>query len=246
MSGSPETNAPVPRAKAKTPARAKERGRPKQHDENVDRRRVILDAAEGLFSVHGFHGVTVREVGKEAGVDPALLNYYFGSKRGLFDEVFLRRAQVVNERRLLSMTRYETSTPAMTVEGCLQAFFEPVLFLWETGGDGWKNYLRLVALVNNTPTWGGNTMTQFFDPVIDKLIAMLRAVLPGARDEDLYWCYHFVSGALSLSFAETGRIDNLSGGLCHSSDVPAVRKRLAYFMAAGFTALCERMASEKN
>jgi AcrR family transcriptional regulator len=222
------------------------RGRPRQHDENVDRRDGILDAAEALFGVHGFHGVTVREVGKEAGVDPALLNYYFGSKRGLFDEVFLRRARVVNERRLLSMTRYESSTPALTVEGCLQSFFEPVLLLWETGGEGWKNYLRLVALVNNTPAWGGNTMTQFFDPVIDKLIGMLRAVLPQAHDEDLYWCYHFVSGALSLSFADTGRIDNLSGGLCHSNDVPAVRKRLAYFMAAGFTALCERMAEARD
>lgn len=230
--------------KERAPKRGGSRGRPRQHDENVDRRGEILDAAEGLFSIHGFHGVTVREVAKDAGVDPALLNYYFGSKRGLFDEVFLRRAKVVNERRLLSMERYETSTPALTVEGCLQSFFEPVLLLWETGGEGWKNYLRLVALVNNTPAWGGNTMTQFFDPVIDKLIGLLRIVLPTAHDEDLYWCYHFVSGALSLSFAETGRIDNLSGGLCVSSDVPAVRKRLAYFMAAGFTALCERMASQ--
>ena len=228
---------------ARPQAKGARRGRPRQRDESVDRRDGILDAAEALFSVHGFHGVTVREVGKEAGVDPALLNYYFGSKRGLFDEVLLRRAEVVNKRRLLSMSRYETSTPALTVEGCLQSFFEPVLLLWETGGDGWKNYLRLVALVNNTPMWGGSAMTQFFDPVIEQLIEMLRKVLPTARDEDLYWCYHFVSGALSLSFADTGRIDNLSHGLCHSSDVPAVRKRLAFFMAAGFTALCERMAA---
>jgi AcrR family transcriptional regulator len=222
------------------------RGRPKSHDENVDRRHAILDAAEALFSVHGFHGVTVREVAKEGGVDPALLNYYFGSKRGLFDEVFLRRAKIVNDQRLQSMNRYEASTAAMTVEGCLQAFFEPVLQWWETGGPGWKNYLRLVALVNNTPAWGGQTMTQFFDPVIHKLIGLLREVLPNARDEDLFWCYHFVSGALSLSFAETGRIDNLSGGLCRSDDVPAVRKRLAYFMAAGFTELCNRLSQARG
>lgn len=222
------------------------RGRPRQHDENVDRRDAILDAAEALFSVHGFHGVTVREVAKDGGVDPALLNYYFGSKRGLFDEVFLRRAKVVNDHRLKSMDHYEASTAAMTVEGCLQSFFEPVLRLWESGGPGWKNYLRLVALVNNTPAWGGETMTQFFDPVIHKLIGLLREILPNARDEDLFWCYHFVSGALSLSFAETGRIDSLSGGLCRSDDVPAVRKRLAYFMALGFTGLCDRLAQAKD
>jgi AcrR family transcriptional regulator len=226
---------------------AASRGRPRrQLDDSVDRRDLILDAAEALFCVHGFHGVTVRQVAAEAGVDPALLNYYFTSKRGLFDSVFLRRAEIVNTQRTHSMNRYEASTAAMTVEGCLQAFFEPVLSWWESGGDGWKNYLRLVALVNNTPSWGGNTMTQFFDPVIHQLIGMLRRVIPEAHDEDLYWCYHFVSGALSLSFADTGRIDNLSGGLCHSSDVAAVRKRLAYFLAAGTTMLCQRMAQSKD
>jgi AcrR family transcriptional regulator len=228
---------------AQAPARGR---RPRQQDENVDRRDVILDAAEALFCVHGFHGVTVRQVATEAGVDPALLNYYFVSKRGLFDSVFLRRADVVNSQRLHSMNRYEGSTATLTAEGCLQAFFEPVLAWWESGGDGWRNYLRLVALVNNTPSWGGNTMTQFFDPVIQRLIDLLRQCLPEARDEDLYWCYHFISGALSLSFADTGRIDNLSGGLCRSSDVAAVRKRLASFSAAGLTDLCMRLAGSKE
>src|ERR1700712_5657810 len=82
------------------------RGRPRQHDENVDRRDVILDAAEALFCVHGFHGVTVRQVATEAGVDPALLSYYFTSKRGLFDAVFQRRAEIANAQRLQSMNRY--------------------------------------------------------------------------------------------------------------------------------------------
>ncbi|MCP3732531.1 TetR family transcriptional regulator [Sphingomonas sp. MG17] len=215
-------------------------------DDSADRRDLILDAAESLFCVHGFHGVTVRQVATEAGVDPALLNYYFTSKRGLFDAVLLRRAEVVNTQRARSMDRYESSTAEMTVEGCLQAFFEPVLTLWESGGDGWRNYLRLIALVNSTPSWGGQAMTQYFDPVIHKLIGLLREVLPEAHAEDLFWCYHFVSGALSLSFADTGRIDNLSGGLCRSNDVAAVRKRLAYFLAAGTTQLCQRMAKTRD
>lgn len=246
MSLSPAVKTKARKASAGEGKQAVSRGRPRLHDENLDRRDVILDSAEALFCVHGFHGVTVRQVANEAGVDPALLNYYFGSKRGLFDSTFMRRAEIVNVQRLRSMDRYRDSTAEMTVEGCLQSFFEPVLQWWESGGDGWKNYLRLVALVNNTPTWGSNTMAQHFDPVVHKLVDMLREILPDARDEDLFWCYHFVSGALSLSFAETGRIDTLSGGLCRSSDVAAVRKRMAYFMAAGTTNLCKRLASVKD
>jgi hypothetical protein len=115
-----------------------------------------------------------------------------------------------------------------------------VLDLWETGGSGWKNYMRLIALVNNTPAWGGEAMTRYFDPVILKLIDLMRRALPDARDEDLYWSYHFVSGAIALSFAETGRIDILSGGRCRSGDVQAVRERIAPFLASGFIELARR------
>src|ERR1700761_2822556 len=122
-------------------AGARKPGRPRVRVDSANRGNVILDAAEALFSVHGFHGVTVRQVAEEAGVDPALLGYYFESKRGLFDAVLLRRAEIVNANRLLSMARYEAETPTLTVEGCLESFFEPVLQWWETGGAGWKNYL---------------------------------------------------------------------------------------------------------
>ena len=70
---------------------------------NGDTAVAILDEAEDLFSKHGFHGVTIREVAREAGVDTALLHYYFGTKRGLFDAVFLRRAELINRYRLDAM-----------------------------------------------------------------------------------------------------------------------------------------------
>jgi hypothetical protein len=41
-----------------------------------------------------------------------------------------------------------------------------------------------------------------------------------------------------LTFAETGRIDKLSGGLCRSSDLDSVQQRLVPYVAAGFRALC--------
>ena len=66
------------------------RGRPPKAKAEAagDTRESILDAAEDLFSKHGFYGVTIREVAREAGVDTALVHYYFGSKRALFDAVF--------------------------------------------------------------------------------------------------------------------------------------------------------------
>ena len=81
-------------------------------------------------------------------------------------------------------------------------------------------------------------MTRHFDPLVDRFIAVLREALPGCPPREIYWSYQFLTGALTLTFAETGRIDKLSGGLCRSSDLDSVTQRLAPYVAAGFRALC--------
>ncbi len=225
---------PRSRAVKRSPGRPRKRGRASATRER------ILDAGEELFAEHGFDGVTVRDITRKAKVDVALAHYYFGTMRGLFDAVFLRRAAILNEERLKAIDAYQIDPgpEGATIEGFIQAFLDPVMERWANGGQGWKNYLAIVAQVNNTPKWGGETMGRYFDPVIHRLVDALRGIMPGAHDDDLYWSYHFLSGALTLTFAETGRIDRLSSGACKSSDYEAVRNRLAPFVAAGFRELC--------
>lgn len=230
-----DVSPPVPA----TPAR---RGRPpKVKTEGVggDTRESILDAAEDLFSKHGFYGVTIREVAREAGVDTALVHYYFGAKRDLFDAVFLRRAEVWNNERVEAINRYALSNAGtMTLEGLLRAFLEPP-FQWSLkGGPGWKHYSALVAQTNANPAFGGETMARYFDPAIRRLIELVKAVLPDAREVDLYWAYHNLSGALTLTLGETGRLDRLSGGLCRSGDLETACDYMVRFAAAGFRAVC--------
>jgi AcrR family transcriptional regulator len=202
----------------------------------------ILDAAEELFAQRGFYGVTVREITRLAGVDTALANYYFGSKKNLFDSVLLRRAEDLNETRLraLEEVEKEAGEGPPDLERVIDAFTRPLLDRSERGGPEWKSYFALIALVNNSPEWGGRMMTEYFDPLVRRFIVAIKHALPDAADEDIYWAYHFLSGALVLTFAETGRIDNLSDGICHSSDLESVHKRLPPFIAAGFRALVER------
>src|SRR5271165_4429045 len=126
------------------PRPAPRRGRPPKHQASGCASETILDVAEDLFSKHGFYGVTLREVAREAGVDTALVHYYFDSKRGLFDAVFLRRAEVLNRERLEALDRYvATAGPRMTAEGLIEAFVAPVLDWQAKGGPGWKHYCAL-------------------------------------------------------------------------------------------------------
>lgn len=204
-------------------------------------RERILDAAEKLFAKRGFEGVTVRQIMSLAGADVALAYYHFKSKRDLFDAVLLRRARTLNELRLAALEDVEKRHPddPPSIEEIIEAFTHPLLDVLEKEPEEWRDYMALVAQVNNSPEWGGALMTRYFDPLVKRFLDALRRALPGCREEDLYWSYHFLSGALTLTFAETGRLDNLSEGLCRSSDMEAANARMPRFIAAGFRALCD-------
>lgn len=60
------------------------RGRPRG---GSDARQRLIDAARVRFEADGYASTSVRSVAREAGVDHSLVNYYFGSKHGLFAEV---------------------------------------------------------------------------------------------------------------------------------------------------------------
>lgn len=51
-------------------------------------REAILESARELFQHKSYNQVGVREIASRAGVDAALVCRYFGSKKGLFDELF--------------------------------------------------------------------------------------------------------------------------------------------------------------
>lgn len=251
MSGQAASPAARPPAAGKVPnlsAEVKSRRRnPTKAERRAETTEQILDAAEYLFSKHGLYGVTLKDVAKRVGVHHTLLNYYFDDKRKLFDEVFARRAAVTSERRMQALDDYEKASGGKpTIEGALHAFLDTDLDLYIEGGEGWKNYAALGAQVANTPEWGAEMMDQHFDPVVLRLIGLLRRALPDAAEEDIFWGYHFVTGALMLTLARTGRIDKLSGGLCKSEDFAAVKKRMATFMAAGFKAVCAQRKAERG
>jgi AcrR family transcriptional regulator len=206
----------------------------------VSKKERILDAAEQLFAQRGYDGVTLRQIAARAGVDVALANYHIGNKRELFETVFVRRAELLNKSRAeaLSMCERTAGTAGPSVEQIIEAFLRPLEMAQETGDEGWQNYLALVAYVNNSPVWGKQMMSKYFDKLIKRFIKALKKSLPGATDKQLFWCYNYLSGALTLTFAQTGRIDKLSRGVCKSSDFQSAYDHMIPFIAGGFRQVC--------
>ncbi|HCN84900.1 MAG TPA: hypothetical protein DIT07_14975, partial [Sphingobacteriaceae bacterium] len=65
--------------------------------DKIDRKDSILDAAEKLFSEIGFDASSTRAIAAKAGVNMAMLSYYFGSKDGLYKAVLERRLGIYEQ-----------------------------------------------------------------------------------------------------------------------------------------------------
>jgi|SRR5450631_2012248 len=58
----------------------------------------LLDTAEMLFSRKGFDGTSVRDIAESAGINTAMISYYFGSKEKLMEEIFERKSMNIREK----------------------------------------------------------------------------------------------------------------------------------------------------
>ncbi len=56
-----------------------------------DKQLSIIRAAEELFAKNGFEGASVRDIAQHAGVNVAMISYYFGSKENLFEAIVMNR-----------------------------------------------------------------------------------------------------------------------------------------------------------
>ncbi|WP_077615556.1 forespore capture DNA-binding protein RefZ [Caenibacillus caldisaponilyticus] len=50
-------------------------------------KQAVMDAAARLFHMYGYHGTSVRAIAEEAGVNVALISYYFGGKKALLEHL---------------------------------------------------------------------------------------------------------------------------------------------------------------
>ena len=87
-------------------------------------RSAILDAAYRRFSAVGYQSATMRTIAGDAGVDPAMISYYFGSKYALLGEVLRLRTSPV---RILTdaIDLPLTAIPAHVLPKVFAAWEEP-------------------------------------------------------------------------------------------------------------------------
>lgn len=89
-------------------------GRPADADQQ-DLKTVILNVAESLFSEHGYAATSIRQIAEQAGVNPALVHYYFSNKKNLLKNV-MERALAPMGQAIAALGKGEHASPENIAE----------------------------------------------------------------------------------------------------------------------------------
>ena len=204
-------------------------------------RTKILDAAEALFAVRGYYGVSIRDITQAAGVQLALANYHFGSKQALYGEVIRRRGPIhaAQMQRFLDEAIAAAKHGRPRLEAIIEALCASIFERIMNGGPRWRRYIQLLARIADAPQKEGfvTPMNELFDPVIANYIATLRQVLPKMSPRNLYAAFYFLQAGLIYTTSDTGGIDRQSSGALHSNDFRKLLPQMVTYFAAGFRSL---------
>lgn len=230
--------------RASRAARRREDGTaaPAPREENAGETRArLISVATRLFAEHGFDGVSVRMITREANANLGAINYHFGSKEGLIREVFHSLARPVNEVRLSELDRYEreAGTGQLQLERVVHALVAPTIrFAADPTRDGFY-LLRLIVLARTLPRpFMTSVIAEDYDVVFHRFVAAICRAAPHLTREQASWRYSFTIGALlhvAGFFDGYDRIRRLTDGLCDIDDVENLVNELVAFVTAGLS-----------
>jgi AcrR family transcriptional regulator len=201
----------------------------------VDR---ILSAAAKLFAARGLAGVGLREITTEAGVNLAAVNYHFGSKERLLEELFTYRARpITGERmRLLALCAEGPGRPPM-LEQLLEAFLRPAFSLGlEAGVDGATfGKLRARLSVESEELYR-KILSRAFDASTRAFLDAVAQALPHLPRTEVEWRFLFMLGTMIYAMADTRRIQSLTDNAAAPGNPESALPKLVPFLCAGFRA----------
>jgi AcrR family transcriptional regulator len=209
-----------------------------QRNGHGDTRARLLEAAELLFIERGFDAMSMRLITARAGANLAAVNYHFGSKEALLQELLSRRLDRLNAERLRLLRACEQDSPEPP--GCgaiLGVLFTPALRLGRAP-EGGPAFMRLLGRVYSDPSpFVRDYLQEHYRPIFGRFFDAFSRALPALPRNELGLRLHFALKALSGMLASDS-LDNLIATLSMGQPMSeaTVLARLIALISATITA----------
>lgn len=166
--------------------------------ENSGVRERLLQAAFEVFAEQGFKNTTVRDICAQADVNVASINYYFGSKQKLYEEVCRHSVGAAGEAPPIFLID-ETAAPEEQLSSFIHQFMQAIGLGGEASPQG-----KIMAREMMEPTSALKIIVQeIIRPRQRQLLAILSAILGDGAEEALLrrCCFSIVGQCLYYRFA---------------------------------------------
>lgn len=197
-------------------------------------RERLLEVAKELFATQGVDAVTVRHLADAAAVNVAAVNYYFGSKDGLLLVLFRREAKVLVEQRRQKLLEFEGCRGPVTerLELLVRALIEPVL-RWCIRPEVRSLYVPTLLRAALKGQSELRAITERESQDLQPFASALSGLLPELPRDEVYWRLHYVLALEHSLISGLPRLDQLSNGLCDTTDIDAIVDRTVRFALRG-------------
>lgn len=209
--------------------------RPTRSAQSTETRQRILIAAERLFAERGFAGTTMRDLTQAAGTNLAAVNYHFGSKEGLLEEVFRTYLEPISRERLASLDAAEAAAAgqALPLRRILELYLTPAV---RQLGSRHRGIPSILSRLHQEPHPSvEDLITRMMQPVALRYAAAVARALPGLEPQLILLRGHLMTGAM-LHLLGYGRVvmDRMHSGPGPASDDAELLRHLIDFCEAGF------------
>lgn len=195
----------------------------------------LLDAAEVLFCERGFDGVSVRDLTGQANCNVAAVNYYFGGKDKLYQEMFKRQVQDICCRQIARINE-AMGVPNPTLESVLrEIIFMPLLAAYEKQQRGRIMRLMVREVLNKT-VHGETILEAFHTQMMTHAVQALRTLVPQLDDKQARLAVFSVDSLKVHPFLFMDEFFAVNPGINFDEMV----NHIVFFAAAGIRAMAAR------
>jgi AcrR family transcriptional regulator len=153
----------------------------------------LMDAALDLLAERGEDGVSLRELTDAAHANVAAVSYHFGSLKSLRDAAI----EYALERYLDAQQEAVSALGAeASLEALAGAFARPMMHALAVGGRE-LDVMRIVARASVDPPQGWDRFDASFDRIRADVLRVLKANVPGVRDQELIFRTRCAAGLLN-------------------------------------------------
>lgn len=199
-------------------------------------KRKIISAANELFAEKGFEGVSLREITALAGANVAAVNYHFGNKEQLIDEVIVQHVLPVMEERmrLLEDAKRVANGNPISVRSILNAFIRPFLTVMNQSGQSKALFCKLSGRCMSDR--GGDLPEKAVSDFVIMLNGFTQALeetIPHLPSQVLLWRLHFSFGVMAHTLMYEERFYEITNGSCGEPDLETTLQRMIDFCEGG-------------